>query len=199
MTIIDKLNRVEYLLKHMPGRHPQQRHAGTRGSEGPLMQSLSDTDKEYLLGGASKSLEVGIYILDDGSKKFVAGSEDVLDAHIDVPDNTTEGVHTHRPDSSKLDTGHPELSASDYRTALNRAMDTGSYTTTAVLPDSGKYTTMQIKYDPGNFDHKELGNLFMDLTAPMGGMVGIAKHAPEVLVQDGVDIGLWEFEYGVLD
>jgi hypothetical protein len=36
MTLIDKINRVEYLLKHLPGRHDQQRHDPYKGVNGDI-------------------------------------------------------------------------------------------------------------------------------------------------------------------
>lgn len=39
---IGKLIRIEHLLKHLPGRHPQQRHAGSRAEVAALTGSVPE-------------------------------------------------------------------------------------------------------------------------------------------------------------
>jgi hypothetical protein len=45
MSVLDKLDRVEYLLKHMPGRHDQQRHAPHTAVSVP---SVDLTEQEFM-------------------------------------------------------------------------------------------------------------------------------------------------------
>jgi len=196
MSALDLVGQLKSLReKHLAGQHNQLDH-GRKGiglGKIDIISSLSKDDKNFLLSGGPN--EVAIDILDDGSKKRAKGTVDITEASIEIPNNSIAGIHTHRDNSSKLDTGHPELSASDYRVALDRATQLGSYSTTALLPNDGKYTSLDISYD-GSQSHKDYVDTFMRMTRDMPGMVGHATHISPVWVKDAEDIGLLRLHYG---
>jgi hypothetical protein len=56
MGIIEKLDRVELLLKHMPGRHDQQKHAGSRARFSVNVDPVT-TNEQFAAGQMQKYLE----------------------------------------------------------------------------------------------------------------------------------------------
>lgn len=84
MTLLDKINRVEYLLKHQPGRHDQQKHAGSR--------AVARSTEEIASSGAYVMSEI---MQDDRMRNLAAAM--AADGPIDDVQNVVEAIDDELP------------------------------------------------------------------------------------------------------
>lgn len=100
MSVIDKLDRVEYLLKHLPGRHPQQRHA-PHASVATITPTGRGGPRDGLFRGSNGNvLEEGTFVPKSRVVDSVQFKLLKKDINGELGRNTYELTHAHQDGGS---------------------------------------------------------------------------------------------------